>query len=124
MNVGVERRVIAALAVDDSLRLLAGGGVVEVDERLAVNGLLQDRKILAQAGHVEAAGSGLQSNEFIDGRLHDHAPGSWASGNRLISSASSRARSGAISARRTISSAKAKVSRLLAAASSIPRERR
>ena len=53
VNVGIELGVVARLAIDHALRLLAGGGVVEVDEGLAVHAAVQDREILAQPRHVE-----------------------------------------------------------------------
>ena len=42
-------------AVDDGLRLLRGGGVVEPDQWAAVNLLVQDRKVAANASDVELA---------------------------------------------------------------------
>ncbi len=40
--------------VDDGARLLRGGGVIEIDERLAVDGLLEDGEILADLLDVES----------------------------------------------------------------------
>jgi hypothetical protein len=53
MNVGILLGVETRQAIDDHLRLLRGRGAVEIDERPAVNGLRQDRKILADRRHVE-----------------------------------------------------------------------
>ena len=53
MDVGVVVLVVAAQGVDDRARLLRGGRVVEVDQRLAVDLLLQDREVVADAAHVE-----------------------------------------------------------------------
>ncbi len=40
--------------VDDGARLLRGGGVIEINERLAVDGLLEDGEILADLLNVES----------------------------------------------------------------------
>src|SRR5690348_6280157 len=53
MNVGVVALVIIANRVDDDLRLLRSGGVIKIDERLAADLLMQDRKILAHEFDVE-----------------------------------------------------------------------
>ena len=47
MHVGVVLLVVAAHRVDDRPRLLRGRGVVEVDERLAVDALAEDGEVLA-----------------------------------------------------------------------------
>ena len=43
--VAVERCVVAAQCVDDRLGLLCGGCVVEINQRLVVDGLVQQRKL-------------------------------------------------------------------------------
>ncbi len=55
MDIGVGSFVIPGDGVDHRARLLRGGGVIEIDERLAVNLLLEDRKIGADALDVESA---------------------------------------------------------------------
>ena len=52
MDVGVDVRVVALQRIDHRLRLLRGGGIVEIDQRLAVHRLAQDGKILAPAGDI------------------------------------------------------------------------
>ena len=47
MDVGVFVLVEVRRGVDDGLRLLRGGGVVEPDQRLAVDRLAQDREVVA-----------------------------------------------------------------------------
>ena len=53
MNVGMFVFEIDAAAIDYHLRHLRRRGVVEIDERLAVNGLAQHGKILANALDVK-----------------------------------------------------------------------
>jgi hypothetical protein len=53
MNVGAIDGVELDDGVDDGLRLLRGGGVVEIDQGLAVDSLLEDREVFAEFGDVE-----------------------------------------------------------------------
>jgi hypothetical protein len=53
MDVRVLGAVVTIQRVDDDPRLLRRGRVVQVDERLAVDGLLQDWEVLADALHRE-----------------------------------------------------------------------
>src|SRR5438094_144244 len=53
VDVGVVGLVVAAQRLQDGARLLRGGGVVQVDQGLAVDLLLQDREVCADAVHVE-----------------------------------------------------------------------
>ena len=53
MDVGVVLGVAAHHRVDDGLRLLRRGGVVEIDERLAVDLLVQDGEVLPDSLDVE-----------------------------------------------------------------------
>ena len=55
MHVGVLRGVSLIEPVEHGLRLLRGSGVVEIDQRLAVNLRRQDRKIRPDAVHVVGA---------------------------------------------------------------------
>jgi hypothetical protein len=54
MDVRVFLFEIGAAAVDDDLRNLRRGGIVEIDERFAVDCLLQDRKVRANALDIPA----------------------------------------------------------------------
>src|SRR2546427_6173447 len=45
MNIGVVRLVVPGDGIDHSTRLLRGRGIVQIDQRLAVHLLVQDRKI-------------------------------------------------------------------------------
>ena len=65
VNVGIFVRVEIAQAVDHALRLLRGGGVVEPDQRLAVDALLQDRKIAANGLHVERLRREIQAGKRL-----------------------------------------------------------
>ena len=57
MNVGILARVEIGDAVDHRLRLLRRRGVVEPDQRLAVDIFMQDREVAAEDMRVELAGS-------------------------------------------------------------------
>jgi hypothetical protein len=67
MHVGVGLGVVARLALDHAARLLAGGGVVEIDQRLAMHAAFEDRKVAAQAHHVEGGA-------LINRRFHADLP--------------------------------------------------
>ncbi len=54
MNVGAIHFMKFANGFDHRVRLLRRGGVVQIHQRLAVYGLLQDREILPDAFDVEA----------------------------------------------------------------------
>ena len=56
VDIGVFVGVVVDQRVDDRLGFLAGGGVVQIDQRLAVDGLLQDGKVRPDAGRVEGNG--------------------------------------------------------------------
>src|SRR5262249_19751806 len=53
VDVGVVQLIVAAGRVDYRLRLLRGGGVVEVDQRLAVGLAVEDREVVADLLQVE-----------------------------------------------------------------------
>ena len=78
MNVGVLRRLVAHQAVDHRLRHLAGRRVVEIDQRLAADFELQDRKIGADALHIQCAGNGCRHR--ISAGRSPLPPGSGARG--------------------------------------------
>jgi hypothetical protein len=52
VHVGVDRGVVRALGLDHTARLLAGRGVVEVHQRLAMHQLLQDRELRTDLLHI------------------------------------------------------------------------
>jgi hypothetical protein len=54
MHVGVVALVVARDGVDHTARLLRRGRVVQVDDRLAVNFLIQDGEVGAYAFDIEA----------------------------------------------------------------------
>ncbi|MNS92519.1 hypothetical protein D3C72_1266610 [compost metagenome] len=124
VDIGVERGIVMRFGIDHALRLLGGGGVVQIDQRLAVDGLAQDGEILAQPLHLQAGGRhrALHRHPFMRRRVH--CSSFTGSGSLPRKSVSSRVRNGPEPSRLTTSSAKAKVSSARAAASSIPRERR
>jgi len=53
MNIGVATLVVTADGVDDDLRFLRGGRVIQVDQRLAANGGGQDREVAANGFDIE-----------------------------------------------------------------------
>src|SRR5690242_4671283 len=55
MNVGIVALVIVANRIDHGAGLLRSGSVVQIDERLAVDQLMQDREFLADVLNVERA---------------------------------------------------------------------
>ena len=101
VDVGVLRRVVALEAIDDRAGFLARGGVVEIDERLAVGGGGEDGEVRAQACGVEGAGR-ARSRCFPDAR---HAAPASASGTprRCRICRSRRARAPGIATRSRIS---------------------
>ena len=124
VDVGVVALVDRGLGLDHRARLLRRGGVVEVDERLAVDGLAQDREIPAHPLHVQGARRRGRGG-VVGGRAH--ASASWicaAWGSRDWRKAVRPVRIASTWIRPTTSLAKAKVKSARAAASSIPRERR
>jgi hypothetical protein len=66
VDVGVLVLVEVFQAVDDGLRLLRGGGVVEPDQRTAIDLLAQDGKVVANGGDIELATDGADLGN--DGR--------------------------------------------------------
>src|SRR6516162_4370315 len=53
MDVGTVLQVEPPFRLDYRQRFLGGGGIVEIDERLAVNHLSEDREVLTEAPHVK-----------------------------------------------------------------------
>src|SRR6266446_2302315 len=54
MHIGVFMFLITSDDIEDGARLLGGGGVVEVNQRMAVDALPQNREILAERGPIHA----------------------------------------------------------------------
>ena len=150
MNVGVVVLVVARDRVDHRLRLLRRGGVVEVDQRLAVNLLLENREIARgssarRSRHRRCArAAGCDSSAICLAAVVIRLPPSFSgvlAVRRLVARGSARLRqlcnrramdqlfdvhraAGPCFMRSRHSPAKAKSSRLRADTSSMPRERR
>ena len=54
VDIGIVLHVVAFDDVENSTRFLGGGRVVQVDQGLAANLLMQDRKLCADGGRIEA----------------------------------------------------------------------
>ena len=85
VNVGVVALVVIAEGVEDGLRLVRGGGVVEVDQRVPVDLLVQRREVGPHARHVEGRrwpvsdrGAGWSSHRFHASSLNSSPCGSQA----------------------------------------------
>ena len=73
MDVAALGRVKAFQGVEDRLRLLRGGRVVEIHQRPAVDLLPQDGKVGPDAAHVERPRRRPAAASFSNrGRLHSH----------------------------------------------------
>ena len=59
VHVGAVLTVEALQGVDHRPRFLGGGGIVQVDQGLAVDGLLQNRKVLSRGFDIEQVGARL-----------------------------------------------------------------
>jgi len=114
MDVGVAALHEAGHRVDDSLRLLRRGGVVEIDQRAAIDLTPKDRKIGADPGDVEG-------RRAPEDRIHDAASSAC---RRARTKARMASAPGPAGKRSSASSRKASVSRARACASGMPRERR
>src|SRR5574341_18790 len=126
VDVRVLRLVVAGDAVDDRLRLLAGGGVVQVNQRFAVDLSLQGGEVLADLFHTEPDET-ILAGHFTDSATDGNdstSSNNLPCGNHAATSPSRCLRMGAIFIRSRHSSAKAKSSRARAASRPIPRERR
>src|SRR5215813_11801879 len=55
VDIGIFFRVIALQGLNHHLRLLAGGGIIQVDQRLAVHLSLKNREVLPNAPDIEWA---------------------------------------------------------------------
>ena len=97
VDVGVVVLVVPAIRVDHRLRLLRGVRVVQVDQRLPVHRLREDRELRPDGGGVDGAGR-------PGGRRH-HA--SAAFGSAASRASSSASRSGSIVTRSMMSLANA-----------------
>src|SRR5262249_987262 len=65
MNIRILRAVVAIQCVDDTLRLLAGSAVVEVHQGLAVNLLLQNRKIRTDFADIQRFYQSARRGDFV-----------------------------------------------------------
>ena len=126
VDVGIIAEVAAAQRIEDGLRLLRRGGVVEVDKRLAVDLLMQSGELLAEPAHVEDRPTGRTDSFGDDAAAHGSSSIASSSGRPCVTSSSSSScrRTGPTLMREMMSLAKAKVSRLRASARPMPRERR
>ena len=122
VNVGVLPAVEAENGVDDCYRLLCGGCIVEVDQRVTMYLLLQNGKILPDSVDVERL-----AYRQVQVRASDH----WLSNNASTHRAPRRSRSNRSSSFRTgskltsaiTSAANAYVSSRWASAAGMPRLR-
>ena len=110
MHIGILRRIGAGQAIENLGRLLRRGGVVEINQRLAINLHGQRRKIGADLLDVVTA--------IADGRVHVHARDSSQDSAAVISA--SRKPSWATSS--MVSPMNAWISRASACLSSMPRD--
>ncbi len=123
MHVGIVPLVVVTHGIDDAAGLLTGGAVIQIDERMAIHLLMQNREILADLVHVVQVPARLAGNS----RYRVHCTISRicsAFGMRWSNSSVSFFSSGAKSTRSRMSRANPYVSRARAWASPMPRERR
>jgi len=59
MHIGIFVFVIMPDDIEDRPRFLRGGGVVEINQRMTVHSLPENRKILAKRGPIHATGGCL-----------------------------------------------------------------
>ena len=126
VHVGVLLRVVAHQGVQDRLRLLGGGGVVQVHQRLPVDFRPQNGEVFADLLRPKADQT-LLTGLFRCPAHHvlHHIPSSrFPCGIQRRTSSSRWRRTGSTFMRCNISPAKAKRSSALADASGIPRARR
>ena len=90
MDVPVVLGVVPHQAIDDRLRLLSRGGIVQIHERLAVDPLPEDGEVLTDRGHVEGRGA-LRRNRRS--ACHGRVLSDVACGNCRSSTASTCSRS-------------------------------
>src|SRR5690606_22832594 len=122
-DVGVVLAVVAIQRLDHRARLLRGGGVVEVGERLPVHDAGEHGEVGADAIHVERRGAVQVSCGVVLGHFRNSLMMS-GSGRRPATAYCTRACTGGRPLRPMTSPANAKVSRLRATASGIARLRR
>ena len=108
MDVGVVVSVVLGLCLDDDIRVLRRGTIVQIGQWPTVNVLVQRRKIGAQARYFGVA----EGQGDINGSVHGSTR------------AASHSRNSGQGQRAITSWAKACVSRRRASASATPRERR
>ena len=141
MNIGVVRLVVPGDGIDHSTRLLRGRGIVQIDQRLAVHLLEQDRKIRPDLLRVVRAQRRLSRGD-VQGLMlcaysHWSSPSRWGLAalvasvlicaiwlTRLSMSGCTKARTALSFMRSVHSLAKARSSIWRAETSSMPRVRR
>ena len=119
MDVGVGALVVAGNRVEDDPRLLGGRRVVEVDERMSVRRLAQDRELGAQLRHVHRDRRGAGQSRGHAGTVA--AASARSRSSRVKSVASSRPRSSSDEMSPSTSAAKAWSSRSRAWSGGSPR---
>ncbi len=62
MNVGVHVVVVIRDGIEDNLRLLRSGSVIEIDQRFAVDALSEDGEVGANPGEIEAGCASRRSS--------------------------------------------------------------
>ncbi len=130
VHVGVLEAIDVIHRLDDGARLLGGGRVVEVDERLAVDLAVENGKIGADALHVVGVpGGSARARCFapdlfgVAARRCHHALFVDAASSQARASASKASRTSARSTFAIASPINDSISRARAAASGMPRER-
>src|SRR3990167_2601446 len=128
MHTAMDIRIVVAVIVIDGFDNLDGllrrGGVIQIDQRLAMDPAGQDREIRADGLDIECGRvclitrGGTFAGHFMKFLINS------VSGNLPTTDNSRRSRTGLKSIRLITSSAKAKVSRLLAVFSSMARDRK
>ena len=99
MDIGVIEAIVVVQRLDHRRRLLGGGGVVEVHQRLAVHHLAQNREIRAHARDIEPGGRRLDNVQArLVHRIHT------SSSSRIVRPCSRRAIRRCSSCRRTAGS--------------------
>src|SRR5438105_671459 len=127
VNIGVFFAIEPIQSVDDDLRFLRRGRVIQVHQRLAVHFSAEDREVFPDFSDIK---SGRRSSpdalsRFRDGSHTSSSISGRSGACRPAKRCSSRwARIGSTLIRPMMSLAKAKVSRLRASSRPMPRERR
>src|SRR5258707_15309059 len=103
MNVGVVVAIVVVHGLQHRQRLLRGSGVVQIDQRLAVDFLEQDGKILTHFFHIKRAGSGGGLNGAFGWTRHFGSSGHPTSSQTLSTWACPSPENFAVSGKHTFS---------------------